>query len=218
MKKALIGSIVAVSLLLFVFVSPGKAQKTNKPGGPAGKPEIVYVTDFELDTGDVSQEGRVLRRPRVMQQDPGSKAANLVELLSASLTGELNDKSIRARRLYPGQGIPDRGWVVKGQFLEVGEGNRMRRAMVGFGSGATDMQIEVALFDLSKKTNEPFLVFGTQSSSGKGPGAVVTMNPYVAAAKFVLSKGAPEKDVKKTARQIAAVIARYIQDSGSSPK
>jgi hypothetical protein len=42
------------------------------------------------------------------------------------------------------------------------------------------------------------------------------MNPYAAAAKFVLSKRASEKDVKKTAREIADVIAKSYAELRSS--
>lgn len=153
-----------------------------------------------------------------MQEDPAAKAAKLVELLSGTIVGELQKKSIPARRLYQGQNVPERGWLVNGQFLEVDEGNRMRRAMVGFGAGATDMQIEVAVTDLGSGRKEPFLLFGTESNTGKAPGAVLMMNPYVAAAKFVLSKKASEKDVKKTGRQIAAVLVKYIEESKPRPK
>jgi hypothetical protein len=213
MRRSLIGCIVLTGLLVFTLAGPVKAQKqgkADKPASPSRMPEVVYVTNFEIDTDNATQENRLLRRPRVMQEDPGAKAAKMVELLSKSLTSELQKKSIPAKMLYQGQSPPDKGWLIKGQFLEVDEGNRMRRAMVGFGAGATDMQVEVAVVDLGSGTKEPLIVFGTDSKSGKGPGAVVMMNPYAAAAKFVLSKRASEKDVRKTARQIADVIKNYM--------
>ena len=77
------------------------------------------------------------------------------------------------------------------------------------------MQVEVAVIDLSSGSRDPFVIFGTNSKSGRGPRAVVFLNPYSAAAKFVLSKRASEMDVKKTARQIADVLAEYIQESGA---
>ena len=43
------------------------------------------------------------------------------------------------------------------------------------------------------------------------PGALVMMNPYVAAAKFVLQKNATKRDIKRTAEEIAEQIVRYEQ-------
>jgi hypothetical protein len=41
------------------------------------------------------------------------------------------------------------------------------------------------------------------------PGAAVTMNPYVAAAKFIMEKNATGKDVQKTADEIVAEMLKY---------
>ena len=41
------------------------------------------------------------------------------------------------------------------------------------------------------------------------PGAVVTMNPYMAAARFVMEKNAPERDVKRTAKEIVSEVQKY---------
>lgn len=213
MRRMLI-CLAAAGLCIFFFAAPARAQTAPKPAPPAGVPEIVCVTDFELDAGDITRQERLIRRPR-MQEDPRAQAGKLVELLATSLVSELKSRSVPVMRLYPGAGAPERGWLVKGQFMEVDEGNRLRRAMIGFGAGATDMQIEVAVVNLASGSKEPFLIFGTDSKTGKGPGAVVAMNPYVAAAKFVMSKRASEKDVRKTARQIADVLVKSMQQGRS---
>jgi hypothetical protein len=218
MKKALICAGITAALMFF-FVVSGRTQTSSRTG-PAHviKPEIIYITDFVIDTGDVSRETGLLRRPRPLREDPAARAARLVEALSGSLTQELRNRSIPAQRIFPNQEVPNRGWLVSGEFLEVDEGNRLRRAIVGFGVGATDMQVEVTVMDLGSGSREPFAVFGTDSRSGRGPGAVVFRNPYVAAAKFVLSKRASEKDIRKTARQIADTLAECIKESGAHSK
>jgi len=45
------------------------------------------------------------------------------------------------------------------------------------------------------------------------PGAVVTMNPYVAGAKFVMTKTAPEREVKKLGIRIANTLYEVIEGS-----
>jgi len=218
MKKALLECIVAIGVMCVAFVSSGRAQrdgKADRPSSASGMPAMVYVADFEIDANDIGQGDRILNRPGLRQQDQGSKASRFVDLLADSLTGELQKRSVPAARFYSGQSIPNKGWLIKGEFLEVDEGNRLRRAVIGFGAGETDMQIQVGIVDLSSGSQKPFIVFGTQSESGKMPGAIVTMNPYVAAAKFVLSKRAPERDVAKTARQIAEVLVQIMKDQAA---
>lgn len=216
MKKVLTYAAVAVTIV-FLFAASGRAETTNEAAAPAPslvRPEIIYITDFQIETGDVVQRTGPLQRLRRLQEDPAVKASRMVELLASSLTRELQNNSIPARRLYPGQSIPRRGWLVKGEFLEVDQGNRLRRAVIGFGAGASDMQVEVEVIDLSSGSSDPFIVFGTGSGSGRAPGAIISHNPYVAAAKFVLSKRASERDIRKTARRIADVLTEYIQEGG----
>ncbi len=82
--------------------------------------------------------------------------------------------------------------------------------MVGFGRGSTSLDVQVGISDLSsRQPRAAFVVFGTVKDPSKIRGAVVTMNPYVAEAKFVLAKNAGGRDVGRTAEQIAAEVARY---------
>jgi hypothetical protein len=46
------------------------------------------------------------------------------------------------------------------------------------------------------------------------PGAVVMHNPYVAAAKFVMSKKQPDKEAKKVAKAIADAIGKFMAAQG----
>jgi hypothetical protein len=125
-------------------------------------------------------------------------------------------KGVEARRVVTTVPLPGEGWLIRGIFTEIDSGNRIKRATIGFGSGATKMEVYVTVSDLSKNADAPFLVFGTEKDPGKMPGAVVTMNPYVAAAKFVMEKNASEKDVKKTAAQIVDEIVKYMKQGGEA--
>jgi hypothetical protein len=72
------------------------------------------------------------------------------------------------------------------------------------------MDVQVGISDLSGgHPHDPFIVFGTVTDPSKMPGAAVTMNPYVAAAKFVMEKNAAEKDIQKTAEQIVGELIKY---------
>ncbi len=84
------------------------------------------------------------------------------------------------------------------------------RGLVGFGRSATSLDVQVGISDLSsRQPRAAFVVFGTVKDPSEIFGAVVTMNPDVAAAKFVLAKNAGECDVGRTAEQIAAEVASY---------
>jgi hypothetical protein len=106
--------------------------------------------------------------------------------------------------------LPPDGSLVRGAFTEADSGRAMRRAVIGFGSGKTEMEVQVEVSDLaSPRPTESFLVFGTITDPSRLPGGAVTRNPYVVAAKFVLEKGAPRRDVEHTAQAIADELAKF---------
>lgn len=194
-------------------------------GWPAKLPRTVYVSDFILDAqrikgdqgvrgvlpgGRLGQIGQRLPHPMV-DSDPQARAREIVNGMSQSLIRNLRDKGFTAQHLSgPRATLPSDGWLMQGIFTEVGEGNRIKRAAIGFGHGATSMNVQVGVSNLaSAQPQTPFILFGTIKDPKKMPGAAITLNPYVAAAKFAVEKNATEKDIEKTAEQIVDEILKY---------
>jgi len=119
--------------------------------------------------------------------------------------------------LPPGTQPPSSGWLVQGQFENVDPGNRAQRAVIGFGAGEATTEVAVEVDRLGAGTVTPVLQFGSNADSGHAPGAVVTMNPYAAAAKFVLGRNATTRDIEKMGQAIAQEIARYARERGVAP-
>lgn len=196
---------------------------------PRNAPRQVYVADFQLDASDFQgdQGVRGMLPPRAQQgvlgqvgerlphrfatDDPAARAREIIAEMATALVAALREKGLSAERLGTANGeLPADGWLLQGVFTEVGEGNRFKRAIIGFGQGASTMEAQVGISDLaSPYPREPFMLFGTVKDPSKLPGAAVTMNPYVAAAKFVMEKNATGKDIQKTATQIVAEVLKY---------
>ena len=102
-----------------------------------------------------------------------------------------------------------------GVFTQVDEGNRRRRAVIGFGAGAVKMDLFVTLSNLASPL-KPLYEDAKEDKSKNKPGAVITLNPYVAAAKFVMEQNAPDKTVQRTASQISKEIVVHLQQTGNS--
>lgn len=183
---------------------------------------VVYVSDFDLDVANVTPDsgpGQRLRRlrgllpsgPGPMGQDknPQDHATHIVNEMADALTADLKKGGVDARRLAPGQPLPAVGWQVRGVFLSVDEGNRLRRAMVGFGAGQDNIQVAVSCDSLGAADLPPLYQAVEEADSKKMPGAAIKLNPYVIAAKFVMASGDEKKTIKKTAQEISdAVVAK----------
>jgi hypothetical protein len=188
------------------------------------KDMTVYVSDFELEAQDVqvdqgSTAGQlrpgILERPSKKQQkDPEAQARKLVDTMSQSIVSDLQKAGYKAQRLGTDDAKPTSGAWVHGVFTQVDEGNRRRRAVIGFGSGAVKMDLYVTLTNLASP-QKPLYEAAKEDTSKSKPGAVITMNPYVAAAKFVMEQNAPEKTVKSTAAEISKEVVLHLQQPAS---
>jgi hypothetical protein len=188
-----------------------EAATAARPTTPARR---VYVEDFALDAEATEPPRGLLGRPRLFREltgeDPAGHARRVVDEMATALTSDLNAAGIPAERLRAGGALPSDGWLVRGAFTEVDSGKILRRAVIGFGSGKTEMEVQVGVSDLaSPQPTASFLVFGTITDPSRLPGGAVTRNPYIVAAKFVLEKGAPQRDVAHTAKAIADELAKF---------
>ena len=235
MSAALARPLLVGALLLSIAAATAgcgsaKVAAERQVGAPTVVPTVVYVTDFELDAGTVRAERGILPPlpsppgldtvlPRLpgTAREPADRARQLVDLMSKSLVKELGDKGVAVRRLGKGEDLPHNGWLVRGVFTSVQEGNQLRRAVVGFGAGTTDLQIVVSIDDLAAGAPKPLYKVETSADSGKLPGAVITLNPYVAAARFVLADGDLDRNVKQTAARIAEQTTRRLKEAETAP-
>lgn len=212
-KKNLVKFGIYFVAVVYLFLGSGLAQAT----------ENVYVADFLIDQQEVSRESASSRglfeniRPGIIKpkEDPVEGALDLAQSLSASLVDELNAKNIPASRVSRFDRLASNGILVQGEFLELDEGNNLKRAAIGFGHGAANMEVKVMVSPLPLGRDNPDVVFDTKSSSGKGPGGLLGIaicgNPYALAAKFVLSKRASKKDIQALASKITKEIEDYLQ-------
>jgi Domain of unknown function (DUF4410) len=211
---------VAVCLLTACNTAKVTGEREIAPP-PAEKPPMVYVADFALDAQNIQQEdgmlsgrpgpvGRISHRLYGTSADPAVRARQMVDLMADSLVKDLSHAGFNACRLQPSARMPAEGWLLQGVFTEVQEGNRLRRAMIGLGQGQTDVQVVVGMENLSKGPPKPLYEISTDASSGNKPGAapVIALNPYAAAARFVISGQDLNKNVRQTASQIVAEISK----------
>jgi hypothetical protein len=103
---------------------------------------------------------------------------------------------------------------VRGAFVQLDEGNRLRRALIGFGSGATSLRVVVWVSDLEHGSSGPFCALDTSTHSSRKPGAALSFDLYVGAARFVLDG----LDLDTNVTQIAAQISNDIAERSRTGK
>jgi len=217
--------------ILAVLVISGLGQEAStepskqKPFVFSPANTVIYVSDLELDSENFQADQNMQRahqRPHVVNgplrqtKDPATQVQNLVNLMATDIVQDLTKAGFKAQRLAATDVRPSEGVWVHGVFTELNEGNRRQRAVIGFGTGQAKMDLYVTMNDLSQP-DQPLYTATASGESGKKPGAAITMNPYVAAAKFVMEKNAPEKTIKKTAGDISKDIIAHLKQHEVPP-
>lgn len=219
--------------------SPAGVSQTTRA------PKIIYVTDFYLPPGMIEHSptlpekvglgggplSRVRQNAQAMRgEDPEAKAQKLIWTLGETITRGLNKAGYTAEHhpsvvgpqsnFFPSDAsLPADGWVLGGWFERVMEGNRAQEAAVGLGAGSGKISIEVFVSDLGNNPGQPFLWMGSQNGQKHTPGGLIMKNSYAMAAKFIISRGETERDVKAMGSAIVKNLVKYIQkDTGSKAK
>ncbi len=222
--KAMLFRIALVGLML--GSTHLQADSLGEKLPTASVPVVVYVSDFELQANKIQTDSgrpvalesrgipevRPKRRRGAGTKDGDALAQNLVDELATSLVKSMVQAGVDARRLPAGTALPKSGWLVRGIFLEVDEGNRLRRAVVGFGSGKTDLQVQASLDRLSNGPPQLYYQLSTQAASGSSPGAVVLLSPVMAAVRFSRADGDLQRNLQETSAQISSRIVELLKE------
>jgi hypothetical protein len=223
---------VALGILLVALCGCGTAQVASRREmaavAPVARPATIYVLDFDLDVANVKSEPGLLPAPPKLPgplgdklppmlpplpgaaKDPKKVAREVVETMSTSLVKDLTKAGFTARRLTSTHSFPKDGWLVRGVFTDVNQGNQLQRSVIGFGLGKTDLQVNVKFDDLTQGPPKPFYELKTTADSGKAPGAgpTIVLGPAGVAARYVIAGQDLNRNVKQTASKIAEEVVQ----------
>ena len=114
-----------------------------------------------------------------------------------------------------------------GQFRSIDQGNRLRRAVVGFGAGASEVKALVQIYETTPAGRRLVQDFSTTAKSarrpGIGPAGAAGAAAGRAARSVVVSGGAAaataqsqsvEGDATHVADEIAKVLRKFFADQG----
>lgn len=191
---------------------------------PAGQPAKIYVSDFDLAVADIKSESFIPWNGPVRRFVVGSWNRNpqvfhdkAVNSMAETIVKKLRQAGYKAERYYPDEAFPANGWLVRGVVVTVDQGNRVRRAVVGFGLGEAELKVAVDVSDLANGTPQPFYHLDTEAESGKMPGAgpLVVLSPFTVAVRFVMAGQDMNQCIDQTAVLIGNEVVKRINQQNS---
>ncbi|HEY2775901.1 MAG TPA: DUF4410 domain-containing protein [Candidatus Binatia bacterium] len=155
-----------------------RPQQEAKPAG-LPRPQRILVSDLATRESQVNPNSSVTANTRAKAQ--GKSLNQRKEAVAKEAVDAFGDDTVEglrklgfdatrvARGTEPGRGE----LLIDGEFIDINEGSRLRRVVIGFGSGKSriDAQLQVYL----GPDREKLVDFSTHADSGELPGAAVTM-------------------------------------------
>jgi hypothetical protein len=162
--------------------SQGETMQRNLPS-----PGRVLVYDLAVNAGEVTANQSIVAREMAAQSSESSwqQATEIghqaADAFATDLVAELLKTGLNAQRATRDSTIYQNDFLVMGHFIDVNEGNRLRRLVIGFGAGASDVNAQIFVYQEAGDRKREVLEFATHADSGDMPGAAVTMGAGAAA-------------------------------------
>jgi biotin carboxyl carrier protein len=226
---------VLCTLVLAGCASAAVTQQTQRQPADFDKPTQIVVYPFAADANEVTLNQSIIQKAYRGATSENENAAQLqiahdtaqdiCDRVVSDLSGNgYNAVCVKRGNYVEGGNI----LIVDGALTNISEGNRLRRLVIGFGTGSSTLDSNVAMYQRVGGNLNQVLAFNTHADSGKMPGAavmapvgvaagggaaaVVGMNAAVGGAKTYSSSTSGL--AKKTSDQIVKTVTDYTARAG----
>lgn len=197
------------------------------------RPQLIVVHDFGVTPADVALDSAIgARLLQMARETPASEqelkiGRNVAKVVAETLVKELNKTGIPTVAAAAATPVAGPSLAIDGHFVSIDEGNRLRRMVVGFGAGASEVRTLVQIYETTNEGRRLIEDFYTTVKSSRKPG----MGPMVgvgaaagrAVTSAVVSTGVGvaselsqdvEGDGKHTGQEIAKVLKKFFAEQG----
>jgi hypothetical protein len=171
----------ALTIALAGCAGASVAPGVNNAPVTSNRPDTVYVYPFAVTAQEVTLNQSIFQRAyREMSsqnetQDQLQLAEQTAQALANYMVKDLQNLGFVASVVPRGQQVSGTNiLVVDGDFQDINEGNRLRRMVIGLGSGQSTLSAEVTVYQVTGGGTQQVMAFTTQADSGKMPGAAFT--------------------------------------------
>ncbi len=206
---------IALSILAVVSIGCAKAavtaRQTYAESEQAPKPARIIVYDFAATPEDIPEDdpmsGFYAKSEKPPTADKVSLGRNLSAKVALELVKEIRDLGMPAER-SSGRPSPDPGDVViKGAFVTIDPGDRLKRMLIGFGAGAGELKTFVEIYQMTADGLRPLVSEEIKATGGKMPGMLFAVAAAVATGPAGVSVGAAAASGPAGAASQATVVS-----------
>jgi hypothetical protein len=225
----------ALFFLLVAGCAKTNVQETYEvanTGMPTPNPVLIY--NFAVSPEEVQQNSSIFARVERNMENTSQTAEEIqlgrevADAMATELTQKIADLGLYPVRADESLQVPPGAILITGYFVDIDEGNRLQRNLIGLGMGQSRLDSKVRVLAPSPSGYRELIAFDAHADSGDMPGAAVSGPAGAAAgasAAAVLAtnavaggiktyKSASAEQAKKMAEKIAAQLAQYFAQQG----
>jgi Domain of unknown function (DUF4410) len=148
------------------------------------RPRKIVVYDFAATPEDIPSNDPLAELYEKPERPQTAGEISLGRKLGAEIAGELvrgiRELGLPAREVKTGN-QPARGdLMIRGAFVSIKEGSRIKRVLLGFGAGAGELKTLVEIYEMTAEGPRPLVSEEIRAKGGKMPGMLFAVAAAVA--------------------------------------
>jgi len=217
-------SIVGILILGLAATAMGCASASVTPNARTAdqsmlpQPGVVMVFDFAVRADDVMVDAlgaEFMSEGEILTEEEQTARAT-ASAFSAALVEQLRNKGINAQHANDGDVPPLHAILLKGQFITIDKGSRLKRMVIGFGAGSSELRARVQVYQATQHGLRRIVEAEAEAKGSKTPGMAVPVAGGAAmgsaATSAIISggmnvtreaRGAMNPDAERMAKKIA---------------
>ena len=208
----------AVLLLVSFLIGCTGGGGSTKTVRPLQNPDSVphppmwLIYDFPVESVDVTMDTDKFvtgKKPSIFERREKGKA--WAEALSEAFVTQLSQAGIVSRRATDSTHIPPNAVAIKGKFLTINEGDRIKRSTIGFGAGVEEVSVMVRVYQKRGDSLTRLAAIEAQAHGSKAPGVAGVV---LSAGKQAKRDAGMQTTVENLAKKLVERGVRYYKKRG----
>jgi hypothetical protein len=176
-------STAGISMMGLAAIAMGCASASVTPtAGTADqsmlpRPGVVMVFDFAVRADDVMVDtlgAEFMSEGEILTEEEQTARAT-ARSFSQALVERLRNEGINAQHANDGDVPPMHAILLKGQFITIDKGSRLKRMVIGFGAGSSELRVRVQVYQATQHGLRRIVEAEAEAKGSKTPGMAVPL-------------------------------------------
>src|SRR5215831_4773970 len=170
-------ALAALALTVMAGCARVSTESVLKSTDRLPRPELILVHDYQVSRDEVQLDSAISSRvKRAVKSTPEAEDQIKVEqkvsrALTTTLVDEIRKLGIRAEPAAMASPVAGPTLSIEGQIASINEGNKAKRLVVGFGSGASEVRTLTRVYEVTSEEGHRLVEdFYTTAKSSRKPG------------------------------------------------